>query len=258
MRIAALIITIIALLDLARGTTVLEALEMVPKDDLGSLARIEAFDGTPVPERWHILVYDPESETGVKEYVVAKGELVTSRGISQFAETLRPTDVIGKEPVKIDSDKLADVAKEYAEANDMEFATMSYHIARQQGDAKPSWRVDCRDGEGKVLGSLMVNAETGDVLSHEGFAEAPSVKKEKSKASRTARADSDDSPRVKTRSRSRSRDPEPVASRERTRSRGSSQRERSRSSRPEVRRAEPVANSRGVGRFMRRLFNPRD
>jgi hypothetical protein len=255
MRTAALIIIIVALADVARGTTILEALKLLPKDDLGNLARIEAFDGSPVPERWHILVYEPESKTGVKEYVVAKGQLATSREISQFAETLSQADVIGEGPVQVDSDKLAGMAKDFAEANDLEVAKMSYHMGRQVPGAEPTWQVRCLDDGDKVVGTLVVNSQTGSVLSHEGFASAPAPKKEKSKSTKTATARDDDRPRVKTRSRSANRSPEPIAAREGRRSGRSA---RQQAPPPEVRRAEPVSNSRSVGGFMRRIFRPRD
>src|SRR5215210_7382472 len=78
----------------AQAPTALGALKALPKGEARRVARIQAFEGTPTPERWHILVHDPDSENGLHEYVVAGGEVVASREISQFAEELKPEDVI--------------------------------------------------------------------------------------------------------------------------------------------------------------------
>src|ERR1700743_246622 len=71
------------------------ALKLIPRGEDKRVARIEAREGTPVPERWYILVNDPKDENGLHEYVVSGGEVVASRNVSQFAEVLKPGDVFG-------------------------------------------------------------------------------------------------------------------------------------------------------------------
>src|SRR5438046_3902324 len=73
--------------------TALDALKLLPKGMGKNLARIEAREGTPVPERWHILVHDAQSENGLREFVVADGKLVADRTLSQFAEKLTDDDI---------------------------------------------------------------------------------------------------------------------------------------------------------------------
>ena len=92
------------------------ALKLIPRGDDRKVARIEAREGTPVPERWYILVNDPKDENGLHEYVVAGGSVVASRNVSQFAEVVKPGDVFGGEPLRIDSDRVANIAREYAAA----------------------------------------------------------------------------------------------------------------------------------------------
>src|SRR6476620_4896310 len=77
--------------------TAFDALKLLPKGVGKNLARIEAREGTPGPERWHILVHDAQSENGLREFVVADGKLVADRTLSQFAEKLTDDDVIGAE-----------------------------------------------------------------------------------------------------------------------------------------------------------------
>src|SRR6202012_6071598 len=113
------------------------------------------------PERWHILVNDPKDENGLHEYVVSGGEVVASRNLSQFAESLKPTDVIGSSNVKVDSDKLSILAQQYAAANNMAIAKLNYTLSKEGVDAAPLWTVTCLDEAGKQLGQIVVSAGKG-------------------------------------------------------------------------------------------------
>ena len=155
------------------AASALNAIKQLPKGEAKKIARIEARDGTPFPERWHILVNDPKDENGVHEYVVSGGEVVASRNISQFAESLKPTDVIGTSNVRVDSDKLADLAQQYAEANKVTIASLNYTLNKEGADATPLWSVTCLDESGKEIGRIVVSAGKGTVISHDGFTTEP-------------------------------------------------------------------------------------
>ncbi len=154
-------------------SSALGAMRLLPRGEAKRLARIVARDGTPVPERWHFIVHDPKAETGVHEYVVAKGEIVASREVSQFAESLRAEDVFGGEVLKINSDRAAKVAQQYALANNLTVAVMNYELKKDGAAAAPLWYVTCLDDDGKEIGHLVVSAGKGSVVSHDGFAIEP-------------------------------------------------------------------------------------
>ena len=44
----------------------LDALRLIPKDAAKRLARIEAREGAPAPERWYLLVYEPVEKRGLR------------------------------------------------------------------------------------------------------------------------------------------------------------------------------------------------
>jgi hypothetical protein len=160
----------------ARGTettTALSALKLLPKGQAKNLAMIEAHEGTPAPERWHVLVHDKQSETGVREYVIAGGEIVISRNVSQFAQSLTSDDVIGVEGLKCDSDRVAQIAQDYAMVNNIRPASINYKLKKEGADAAPLWRVTCLDEFGNELGNLVLTAAKGNVVSHDGFQGAP-------------------------------------------------------------------------------------
>ena len=137
------------------------------------MARIEAREGTPAPERWYILVNDPKDENGLHEYVVAGGEVVASRNVSQFAEILKPGDVFGGEPLRIDSDRAAKIAREYAAANNVTISSMNYELKKDGTGAALLWNVTCLDEAGKEMGRVYVTANKGTVVSHDGFTADP-------------------------------------------------------------------------------------
>ncbi len=165
-----------ALLSPAMGApntlTALQAVKLLPKDAWSRLARVEAFDGAPIPERWHILVHDTREENGLHEYVIANGEVVASRAVSQFAEDLKAEDIIGNDAVKVDSEHAANLAEAYAEANKKEFATYNYELKKDEG-ATPVWKVTCVDAKGEEVGKISISASKGNVVKHEGFAVEP-------------------------------------------------------------------------------------
>src|SRR5438552_1314675 len=97
--------------------TALDALKLIPKKDAKKIARIEARDGALAPERWYLIVHDPADANGVHEFVVAGKEIAASRAISQFVESVKPDDVMRLEAIRIDSDRAAKLAKQYAAAN---------------------------------------------------------------------------------------------------------------------------------------------
>jgi hypothetical protein len=153
--------------------TALQAVKLLPKDAWPRLARVEAFEGAPVPERWHILVHDTREENGLHEYVIANGEVVASRAVSQFAEELKADDIIGSEAVKFDSDRAAYLAEAYADANKKEFASYNYELKRDVDGATPVWKVTCVDAKGDEVGKILISATKGTVVKRDGFPVEP-------------------------------------------------------------------------------------
>jgi hypothetical protein len=155
--------------------TALDAVKLLPKGEIRNLARIEAREGTPEPERWYLLTHDEKSENGLREYVIAGGELVASRTLSQFAESVQPEEVVGGEAVKFDSDSAAKLAQHYAAANKVAVAAFHYELRKDGPQAVPLWTVICADDAGHELARLVVSASKGNVISHDGFAVEPAL-----------------------------------------------------------------------------------
>ena len=157
---------------LAAGSTALDAVKSLPREQRARVARIEARDGSPAPERWHLLVHDRAAENGLKEFVVAEGVIVAERGISQFAESLTPDQVLG-DGVRFNSDRAAQLVQQYAQANAIIVASIAYQLRKDGPAAVPLWRLTCYNVLGREIGSLTITATKGAVISHQGFTVEP-------------------------------------------------------------------------------------
>ena len=157
----------------ASPVTVQSALKLLPKDQLKNLVRIEAREGDPAPEYWYIQVYNPADENGLHEYVATAKGTVASRSLSQFLEGAKPEDVVGSKLVKVDSDDLMKLVQHYAEANHLTVSKINYTMLKEADNPAPVWRLVCLDDSGKKIAELVVNARNANVVSHDGFENAP-------------------------------------------------------------------------------------
>jgi len=164
---------ILALAPAALAESALDAIKLLPADQSARIARIEGREGAPEPERWYILTQDPTADSGVHEFVVSNGQVVASRSLSQFADNLKPTDILGDLPL-IDSDTAARIAEDFAAANGHIVSSISYDLKKDPATGTPAWTISCMDDKGAKLGSIVVTAGKGTILSHKGFPKEPS------------------------------------------------------------------------------------
>lgn len=151
--------------------TALGALALLPKEVATRVARVEGPDGHPFPERWYVLVHDPAFQTGLREYVFAEGHAVANRGLSQFADRVAAEEVIGAAAVKINSHVAAGMAAQFTMHNGQLLGGIRYELFKLDGS--PAWRLTCTSADGHVLGTIVLHATNGSVLSFDGFAAAP-------------------------------------------------------------------------------------
>jgi hypothetical protein len=213
-----------------------EALKHLTPEQLERLALIAAREGTPEPERWHILVYDPASkETGLREIVVAGGRKVADRPISQFAERLAASDVLPPDSVKIDSNQIEKLAMRYGSANRAMVSAMHFDLRKSGPESVPLWTVICLDSSGIELGKLIISATKGTVLMHPGFVAEPdldTIAENSGTPERTTEATTDPPGQASRRDSETSR------------------------RRPPRERPQPVTGSTPKPGFLQRLFNP--
>lgn len=157
----------------AAQATALGALKLLPRPQAEAVVAIVGRDGTPAPERWYVIVHDPAAAAGFRELVVAGGEIVASRTVSQFVEAATPQEIVGDKAIQVDSDRAAAIAQEYAFANNAVVTHIDYELKREGSGAAPLWIVTCLDDAGQRVGQVRITASRGTVVGHDGFAAAP-------------------------------------------------------------------------------------
>jgi hypothetical protein len=158
-----------------RDPTVLGALSLLPKDAATRVARLEGPDGRPFPERWYVLIHDAAAPRGLREFVFADGKLVTSRALSQFADSISADDVVGAASIKINSDQAAGIAAQFAMHNGKQLGGVRYELAKAETSRSPVWHLSCSDANGQPLGMISLHATKGTLLSFQGFEKSPMV-----------------------------------------------------------------------------------
>jgi hypothetical protein len=151
----------------------LAASQALTKYQQHAIARLSARAGKPSPEMWTIVVYDSKAPKGLRELTVSSSTIVSSRTKSDIALKLTKADVIGLEGLRIDSDQVAELTASYASANQLAPAAFDYDLRKEGEDAAPLWTVNAFDQTGNRLGTVVVAANSGAIVSHEGFTQAP-------------------------------------------------------------------------------------
>jgi hypothetical protein len=169
----------------ASAATALNALRILLPEQSRNVALITAREGTPEPDRWHVIVYDQTSDSGLREYVIADGRRVASRPVSQFIEKLSSADVVGPDAIKVDSDRVVKTALQYGVANNKTIAALHFDLRKNPTDGTPVWTVICANLAGTEVGRLVISATRGNVLSHPGFVAEPPVESVAERAAAT-------------------------------------------------------------------------
>jgi hypothetical protein len=160
----------------AEPLTAVEACKALPKAQHKAIARIAGRGGKPLPDSWIIVVHDPIAQNGLKEYTVTAGTVVATRGISDLAQRLTPGDVIGLDGIKFDATQVAELAASYADANQLTPAWLNYELKKEGEEAAPLWKITAVDSAGMSIGDLVVTANTGALITQNGFAKVPALK----------------------------------------------------------------------------------
>jgi hypothetical protein len=155
------------------AATALTALKRIPPEDTAKLVRTEGRDGVPAPKRWYFIVYDPQVKSGFREYAVEGGNPVEARTLSQFVESVLPTDVMPAASLKIDSDMAYRQLESHARAHGIVFSKINYVLKKDGPEAVPVWKLTCLDEAERSLATLTLTAVDGVVVAQSGFIRAP-------------------------------------------------------------------------------------
>jgi hypothetical protein len=151
--------------------TMYEALRVVGselgRDALHQIVSIRGTKGNPQPEKWKIVVEDPQGG-GVRELQVADGKIDSDDEANRDVAGSTEGATIDVSRLNLDSSGAYAVASHTAEASHTSFATADYTL-RTDDRGEPMWIVTLRNQSSRPVGTIYIGGTGGTVRRTEGM-----------------------------------------------------------------------------------------
>jgi len=153
------------------NVTVYEALRVVGselgRDALQQIVSIRGTKGDPQPEKWKIVMEDPQGG-GVRELQVADGKIDSDDEADSDIAGSTEGATIDVSRLNLDSSGAYAVASHTAEASHTSFATADYTL-RTDDRGEPMWIVTLRNRSSRPIGTIYIGGTRGTVMRTEGM-----------------------------------------------------------------------------------------
>jgi hypothetical protein len=153
------------------NATAYEALRVVGtelgRDALHQIVTITGSKGNPQPEKWKIVVEDPQGR-GVRELQIADGKIDSDDEADRNVTGSTEGATIDVSRLNLDSSGAYAVASHTAEASHASFATADYTL-RTDDRGEPMWIVTLRNGSSRPVGTIYIGGTRGTVRRTEGM-----------------------------------------------------------------------------------------
>jgi len=153
------------------NATAYEALRVVGtelgRDALHQIVTITGTRGNPQPEKWKIVVEDPQGR-GVRELQIADGRIDSNDEVDRDVTGSTEGATIDVSRLNLDSSGAYAVASHTAEASHASFATADYTL-RTDDRGEPMWIVTLRSGSSRPVGTIYIGGTRGTVRRTEGM-----------------------------------------------------------------------------------------
>jgi hypothetical protein len=136
------------------------------RDALRQIVSIHGNKGDPQPEKWKIVVEEPQG--GVREIEIAGGTVDSRDDADRDVAGSTEGAAIDVSRLNLDSSGAYAVAKHTADASHMNFATADY-ILRTDDRGEPMWILTLRSNSSRPLGTLYIGGTDGTVRRTEGM-----------------------------------------------------------------------------------------
>ena len=153
------------------NATAYEALRVVGgelgRDALHQIVSIRGTKGDPQPEKWKIVVQDPQNGGG-REFQVVDGRIDSDDEADRDVAGSVEGAMIDVSQLNLDSSGAYAVASHTAEASHTGFATADYTL-RTDERGEPMWIVTLRNRSSRPIGTIYIGGTTGIVMRTEGM-----------------------------------------------------------------------------------------
>ena len=153
------------------NATAYEALRVVGRElgrgALNHIVTIAGVKGNPQPERWKIVLEDPEGR-GVRELQIVEGTIDSDSRPDRSIAGSTEGATINVSRLNLDSSGAFAVASHTAEASHTAFATADYTL-RTDERGEPIWIVTLLSRSSRPVGTIYIGATRGTVKRTEGM-----------------------------------------------------------------------------------------
>src|SRR3982751_16534 len=153
------------------NATAYEALRVVGKelgrDALHQIVSITGTKGNPQPEKWKIVLEDPQGG-GVRKVEIADGNVASDDTAEGDVAGATEEATIDLSRLNLDSSGAYEVASRTADASHTSFATADYTL-RTDERGEPMWMVTLRNRSSRPVGTIYVGGTRGTVRRTEGM-----------------------------------------------------------------------------------------
>jgi hypothetical protein len=153
------------------NATAYEALRVlgseIGRDELQQIVSIRGTKGDPQPEKWKIVMEDPQGG-GVRELQVADGRIDSDNDADRDVAGSAEGAAIDVSQLNLDSSGAYAVASHTAEAAHTNFATADY-VLRTDDRGEPMWIVTLRNKSSRPVGTIYIGGARGTVMRTEGM-----------------------------------------------------------------------------------------
>ena len=137
------------------------------RDALQQIVSIRGTKGDPQPEKWKIVVEDPQGG-GVRELQVADGKIDSDGEADRDVAGSTEGATIDISQLNLDSSGAYAVASHTAEASHISFSTADYTL-RTDDRGEPMWIVTLRNRSFRPVGTIYIGGMQGTVRRTEGM-----------------------------------------------------------------------------------------
>jgi hypothetical protein len=142
-------------------------------DALQQIVSIHGTKGDPQPEKWKIVVEDPQGG-GLRELQVADGRIDSDDEANRDVAGSSEGATIDVSQLNLDSSGAYAVASHTAEVSHASFATVDYTL-RTDERGEPMWIVTLRNRSSRPIGTIYIGGTGGTVMRTEGMFEGATM-----------------------------------------------------------------------------------
>jgi hypothetical protein len=154
------------------NATAYEALRVVStqlgRGALNHIVSLTGVEGDPQPEKWKIVLEDPDARGDMREIQVANDRIVSDRPAGHRAAGSAERATIATAHLNLDSSGAYAVASHTAELSHANFATVDYAL-RTDERGEPLWIVTLLSKSSRPVGTIHIGATRGTVRRTEGM-----------------------------------------------------------------------------------------